>query len=197
MNTLLNTMANKVFVRRVCAGTLLAACCGYASAADNLDLTFSANVRETTCDIRIDGGTGDGTNNTIILGTDGKARVDHVADGSVTSPFKLVITECPSSLTALKTQVSGTVSPVKTALANSISSESGGAPNVGLSIARVSAPDAPFEINSTDDSKRLVWTADEISNKEVDLLATLVETKVLSAGTGTFETLATFNFTYE
>lgn len=196
MNTLLNTMANKVLVRSICSATLLAACCGYASAADNLNLTFSANVRETTCDIKIDGGTGDGTSNTITLGTEGKSRVDHVVNGSVTSNFKLVITECPSSLTSLKTQVSGTAA-TSTALANSIASSSGGAANVGLTIARVSSPGTPFEINATDDSKRLVWTGDEISNKEVDLLATLVETKADSASTGTFETLATFNFTYE
>ncbi|WP_333851355.1 fimbrial protein [Leclercia sp.] len=169
----------------------------YAMAADNLDVSFSANIRETTCDIKIDGGTGDGTSNTITLGTDGKARVDDIANGSVTFPFRLLITECPSSLTSLKTVVSGTASEVKTALANSILEPAGGAENVALAISRADNPQAPFEINATDDSKRLVWTQDEIGNKEVDLLATLIETKSGDAMTGAFSTLATFNFTYE
>jgi hypothetical protein len=33
-----------------------------------------------------------------------------------------------------------------------------------------------FEINSTDDSKRIVWTPGEITAKEVPLTAKLVET---------------------
>lgn len=196
MNTRLINLAHHAAVRSIGSATLLAVCCGYAAAADNLNLTFSANIRETTCDIKIEGGIDNGTSNTITLGTDGKSRVDHVAKGEVNTPFKLVISECPSSLSALKTEVSGT-SATKTALANSIDAVAGGAANVGLTIARASVPESPFEINSVDDSKRLVWSPEEISNKEVELLATLVETKTDSAGTGTFETLATFNFTYE
>ncbi|QGU17483.1 fimbrial protein [Leclercia sp. 119287] len=181
----------------MCSAALLLICSSYAQAADNLDVTFSANIRETTCDIKIDGGTGDGTSNTITLGTDGKARVDDIANGAVKFPFRLVITECPSSLTALKTVVSGTASDVKTALANSVTVPEGGAGNVALAISRADAPEAPFEINATDDSKRLVWTSSEINSKEVDLLATLIETKTDGAMTGQFSTLATFNFTYE
>ncbi|MDU4840229.1 MULTISPECIES: fimbrial protein [Leclercia] len=188
---------NKLPRQAMCSAALLLICSSYAQAADNLDVTFSANIRETTCDIKIDGGTGDGTSNTITLGTDGKARVDDIANGAVKFPFRLVITECPSSLTALKTVVSGTASDVKTALANSVTVPEGGAGNVALAISRADAPEAPFEINATDDSKRLVWTSSEINSKEVDLLATLIETKTDGAMTGQFSTLATFNFTYE
>lgn len=188
---------NKLPRQAMCSAALLLICSSYAQAADNLDVTFNANIRETTCDIKIDGGTGDGTSNTITLGTDGKARVDDIANGAVKFPFRLVITECPSSLTALKTVVSGTASDVKTALANSVTVPEGGADNVALAISRADAPEAPFEINATDDSKRLVWTSSEINSKEVDLLATLIETKTDGAMTGQFSTLATFNFTYE
>ncbi len=188
---------NKLPRQAMCSAALLLICSSYAQAADNLDVTFSANIRETTCDIKIDGGTGDGTSNTITLGTDGKARVDDIANGAVKFPFRLVITECPSSLTALKTVVSGTASDVKTALANSVTVPEGGAGNVALAISRADAPEAPFEINATDDSKRLVWTSSEINSKEVDLLATLIETKTDGAMTGQFSTQATFNFTYE
>lgn len=188
---------NKLPRQAMCSAALLLICSSYAQAADNLDVTFSANIRETTCDIKIDGGTGDGTSNTITLGTDGKARVDDIANGAVKFPFRLVITECPSSLTALKTVVSGTASDVKTALDNSVTVPEGGAGNVALTIYRADAPEAPFEINATDDSKRLVWTSSEINSKEVDLLATLIETKTDGAMTGQFSTQATFNFTYE
>lgn len=188
---------NKLPRQAMCSAALLLICSSYAQAADNLDVTFSANIRETTCDIKIDGGTGDGTSNTITLGTDGKARVDDIANGAVKFPFRLVITECPSSLTALKTVVSGKASDVKTALANSVTVPEGGAGYVALAISRADAPEAPFEINATDDSKRLVWTSSEINSKEVDLLATLIETKTDGAMTGQFSTLATFNFTYE
>lgn len=68
---------------------------------------------------------------------------------------------------------------------------------MAVTVARVSAPDAPFEVNSTDDSKRLVWTTAEISSKEVPLVARLVETQAGKATTGNFSAIATFNFTYE
>lgn len=183
------------FVRCIYAATLLSVTCGYAQAADNLDVTFTANIRETTCDMAISGGTGDGKNNTITLGTSGKTRIDTIAAGTATTDFKLVLTECPSSLTSLKTTVSGSASTVKTAIANS--ETSGGASYVGVSIARSSAPTTPFEINSTDDSKRIVWTPGEITAKEVPLTAKLVETQAGSATTGTFSAVATFNFYYE
>ncbi|MEG1209896.1 MAG: fimbrial protein [Leclercia sp.] len=192
----LNTRTKKMLMRSLCTGALVTLLSGYA-AAESLDVTFSANIRETTCDIKIDGGTGEGMSNNIVLGTNGKTRVDHIAGGTITSPFKLTITACPSSLNALKTTVSGTASTMTTALANSITVGSGGASNVGLSIARTSARSAPFEINSTDDSKRLVWTPGEIANKEVELTASLVETKTNSAAPGEFRALAIFNFTYE
>ncbi|WP_417314941.1 fimbrial protein [Enterobacter sp.] len=187
----------RLFVSTSLVAILLSAASA-VSAAENLDLTFSANIRETTCDIKIDGGTGDGTNNTIAIGANGSTRVDTIATGGAKENFKLVITECPSSLTALKTAVSGTVSDsLNTAIVNSVGTEAGGAANVGLSIARSSAPDAPFVINSTDDSKRLVWTQDEITAKEVGLVATLVETAANQAATGSVRAIATFNFSYE
>ena len=186
------------FVRCIYAATLLSVTSGYAQASDNLDVTFTANIRETTCDMAISGGTGDGKNNTITLGTSGKTRIDTISAGTATTDFKLVLTECPSSLTSLKTTVSGSVSNLmNTAIANNIASASGGASYVGVSIARSSAPTTPFEINSTDDSKRIVWTPGEITAKEVPLTAKLVETQASSATTGTFNAVATFNFYYE
>ena len=52
-------------------------------------------------------------------------------------------------------------------------------------------------INAGSDTGRLVWTSQEINNKEVPLVATLVETQTGQGTTGAFSALATFNFTYE
>jgi type 1 fimbria pilin len=168
-----------------------------AQAAD-LEVSFTATLRETTCDMKIEGGTGDGTNNTIPVGTAGKTNLADIVSGSdaASTQFKLKITECPSSLAGLKTTVTGSASGyLKTAIANAATSSK--ADYTGVSIARVSAPDAPFEVNSTDDTKRLVWTSSEIGSKEVPLIARLVETQAGKATTGNFSATATFNFVYE
>ena len=149
----------------------------------NLDVTFTATLRETTCDMTIEGGTGDGQSNTIQIGTAGKTSLGDIINGvdTVTAPFKLKITECPTSIAAIKTTVAGIAST----------------DYIGVTIARASAPTSIFTPNSAEDSKRLVWTQAEINAKEVALLARLVQTKSGSATTGDFSALATFNFTYE
>ncbi|WP_436858396.1 fimbrial protein [Citrobacter tructae] len=164
----------------------------------NLDVTFTATLRETTCDMKIEGGTGNGTDNTIPIGTGGKTNLGDIVNGSdaASTTFKLKIVDCPSSLSKLKTTVTGSASGyVKTGIVNAAASSP--ADYMAVSIARASAPDAPFEINSTDDSKRLVWTGTEISGKEVPLVARLVETQSGKATTGNFSAIATFNFEYE
>lgn len=154
-----------------CSSLLIAT--ALPSQAVTLDATFTANIRETTCDMAIEG------------------------DSAAQTTFKLKITECPSSLAALKTTISGTSSAIKkTALINT-STDSNATEYIGLTIARTTTPDAPFVIASTTDSERLVWSTTEIASKEVPLVATLVETSSGKGTTGPFSTLATFNFIYE
>lgn len=180
-----------------CSGLLLAT--AFPSQAASLDVTFTALLRETTCDMAIEGGSGDGQNNTIPIGTSGTVSLDKILNGdsSAQATFKLKMTECPSSLQSLKTTVSGTKSGyINTVIVNG-SSASDAADYMGIQIARTSATDAPFTINATADSGKIVWSSQEISNMEVPLVATLVETLSGKATTGTFSALATFNFTYE
>jgi len=168
------------------------------AAGTSLDVTFTATLREVTCDMRIEGGTGDGTDNTIPVGTDGKINVVDIINGAdaATTQFKLKIIECPNSLVTLKTTITGAASSyVKTAIANSATTSK--ADYIGITLARVSAPDTPFEINETDDSKSLIWTATEIANLEVPLIARLVETQSGQATAGNFSAVATFNFEYQ
>jgi type 1 fimbria pilin len=169
-----------------------------ASRAENHDITFTATIRDTTCDMQIEGGSGDGTNNVIPIGASGKVRLDYIVlkNAKATTSFKLKMVSCPSSLTSLKTTVSGIASPIKTAIENSLSGD-GSAENIGVAIARTATPDSPFTVNSTTDSQRLIWSSAEISSGEVSLIASLVETKSGQGTTGNFSGIATFNFTYE
>lgn len=163
----------------------------------NLDINFTANIRETTCDMKLVGGVGSDTQQTLTIGNNGQVRLDDVRAGNANAQFKIVIVECPSSLRSLKTTVKGApASKLKTALTNQLI-PSGGANWSGVEIARASSPEAPFLINSTDDANRLVWTAAEIANKEVPLVATMRETSPGEMTIGAFQTVGTFEFTYE
>ena len=182
----------------LCAVVLLALSAQAMAGSTNLDVTFTATLRETTCDMAIEGGTGNGQNNTIPIGTAGKTSLADIttAADTASATFKLKIVACPSSLAGLKTTITGTQSAdMVTAIANAASATP--ATNMGVSIARASASTAPFTINSTEDAKRLVWTGGEISGKEVPLIARLVETKTGEATTGNFSARATFNFEYQ
>ncbi|EAO2685134.1 fimbrial protein [Salmonella enterica] len=188
------------------AALIAMACTGTAAAAGtNLDVNFTANIRETTCDMKLYGGTGTDTSQTLKIGSDNGVRIEdfgtsanRVGNAGAQGTFKIMIVECPPSLTSLKTKISGTASGLlKTALANSVKKENGGADYSAVSIARVSQPDAQFMIGSSNDAESLVWTTDEIKAGEVPLIAVLQATKDGAVTTGTFEATATFEFSYE
>lgn len=180
---------------------LLCVSCGILSSniyATDLTVNFTANIRETTCDMRITGGTGNNQNNTIAIGNSGKTSLDKIlsGDASVSVPFSLDIVTCPSSLAVIKTTITGTQSGiVPTLIINGITSTDK-ADYLGVSVARASGGEA-FTINSTVDAKRLVWTTSEIAAKKVNLLAKLVPTDATKVTTGAFNATAIFNFTYE
>lgn len=168
-----------------------------AAAATDLNVNFTANIRETTCDMKLVGGEGSDTAQTLTLGNNGQARIDDIRAGNVTAKFKIAIIDCPSSLRTLKTTVKGSPAGyLKTGLVNQLTG-AGNANYSAVEIARESAPTAPFTINSTNDSERLVWTTEEITNKEVPLIATLRETYADRLSIGQFQTVGTFEFTYE
>jgi type 1 fimbria pilin len=170
-----------------------------SSYAASLDVTFTANLRETTCDMLIEGGSGNGKNNTIPIGSGGIVSLDKILNGdsAAQATFKLKIVECPESLKSLKTTISGAVSGDGSTIITNGATTADAASYLGMTIARISATDAPFTINAGSDDGRLIWSSQEISNKEVPLVATLVETSSGQGTTGTFSALATFNFTYE
>ncbi|MGS4681307.1 fimbrial protein [Enterobacter soli] len=165
----------------------------------NVNVNFTAYLTETTCDMKLVGGTGSDTKQTLKIGdSNGEVRLESVVAGTATAKFKIAIVECPASLQSLKTTVKGTpAGALPTGLVNQITVANGGANWAAVTVARESKPEAPFKINSTTDSERLVWSATEITNKEVPLVATLRETSTGKMTLGTFQAVATFEFTYE
>lgn len=182
----------------VVAMTMLALSGSALANGTNLDVNFTANIRETTCDMKLVGGTGSDTQQTLTIGSNSQVRIDDVKAGTANANFKIVIVECPASLTSLKTTVKGSPSGyLTTGLVNQITKANGGADYSAVEIARADTPLAPFTINSTVDTERLVWTATEIQNKEVPLVATLRETQTNKMTIGNFQAVATFEFSYE
>lgn len=176
------------------AGLCLLPC--LTAQAQSLNVTFSANILETTCNMQLTGGTGDGSNNTYVIGdANGKVGLDDILNKTDDAKvnFSLKATECPSSLSSIKTSINGTVSSyMDTVIVNSASS--GGSSYVGIALARASAPDSFFKVNT---SGALAWTSAEINAGKVDLLARIEATNSSKATTGAFQADVTFNFTYE
>jgi len=191
------SMKKNLFSLSIVATTMLALSGSALAEGTNLDVNFTANIRETTCDMKLVGGTGSDTQQTLTLGNNGQVRLEDVRARNVTATFKIAIVECPSSLKSLKTSINGKKGSYSaTGLVNQLIS-SGGANFSAIEIARESTPDAPFYVNSTADANRLVWTQEEIANKEVQLIATMFETQANELTIGAFQTVATFVFTYE
>lgn len=171
----------------------------FAANSTNLDVNFTANIRETTCDMKLDGGQGSDTVQTLTIGnSNGEVRADDVRNGTATANFRLMIVECPASLQSLKTTITGTASGLlPTGLTNTIGKAAGGVDYAAVTIARQGDPKTPFVINATTDTGRLIWSSTEIANKEVPLVAAIAETKTNGMTTGAFNATAVFQFTYE
>lgn len=184
----------KLFWRMVLTGLSLPL--SLTAHAQSLDVTFTANILETTCNMQLSGGTGSGSNNTYIIGdANGKVGLDDIINKTDNAKidFSLKATECPSSLSSINVSLNGSGSSiVNTIINNSLSGS--GSDYTGISIARASAPDSPFKVNT---SGALTWTAAEISAGEVDLIARIEPTNSAKATTGAFQADVTFNFTYE
>ncbi|MGM8407417.1 fimbrial protein, partial [Enterobacter hormaechei subsp. steigerwaltii] len=103
-------MKKNLYSLSVVAVTMLALSGSALAEGTNLDVNFTANIRETTCDMKLVGGTGSDVQQTLLLGKNGQVRLDDAKAGTANANFKIVIVECPASLTSLKTTVRGTPS---------------------------------------------------------------------------------------
>ncbi len=67
--------------------------------------------------MKIEGGSGDGTSNVIPLGLTARcASIIILKNAKATTNFKLKMVSCPPSLASLKTTISGSASPLTTAV---------------------------------------------------------------------------------
>ncbi len=127
----------RVYMKRNCLSLPIAAfvamaASGSALAANstNLDVNFTATIFETTCNMKLVGGTGSDTVQSLTIGNaNGEVRLDDVRNNAATANFQIVLVECPASLSSLKTTVTGTPSNLlPTGLANSLAKGTGKVP---------------------------------------------------------------------
>jgi hypothetical protein len=144
--------------------------------------------------MKLVGGTGSDTKQTLKIGdSNGQVRLESVVAGTATAKFKIAIVECPASLQSLKTTVKGTpASAMLTGLVNQITVANGGRTglqsrlHVNLNLRRLLKSTQP-------PMQSALWTATEITNKEVPLVATLRETSAGKMTIGTFRPLQRLN----
>lgn len=176
------------------------------------DVTFTARILATTCNMAVNDGAAGGAATVYIGDADHKVTLGDLINeqnstatsGPTIAAFNIKASGCPASLQSIKTTITGTQNGNKVLVPSSIAD--GDAKGVGVKIARASAPDQPFTIftsttASTDGSEVILWdTASEVGDgKQLDLIAHLVPTTTLITGltSGKFNAIATFNFDYE
>lgn len=83
----------------------------------NLDVNFTATVNETTCNMKLQGGNGSDTDQTLQIGNDIGVRIsdfgtsaNRAGNAAAQGNFKIMIVECPPTLTSLKTKITGSQS---------------------------------------------------------------------------------------
>lgn len=194
-------------------GATLPVTANAGSGDQSFDVTFNANIRNTTCDMTINGANAAAT---ITIGTGQVTLSDiihHKDDNTTTAPnmatFSLEVKNCPTSFSGIKTTISGTpYANDATILLPGTSDSRNATSALGVKISRASASTDYFKIfsgtnTSESGSEVIIWTADEMDKAKdgkVMLLARLVPTGEYSKtnpGIGQFQATATFNFSYE
>ncbi|MCX8290011.1 fimbrial protein [Enterobacter pseudoroggenkampii] len=188
------SMRNNIL--RLSMATVLTAGAGTAM-AQNLDVNFTANVLETTCQMKLVGGTGSDTSQTLTIGNN-NLHIEDIKNKSsnAQAAFQIKMVECPQSLTQLKTTLTGDVSGYNASLIKNGLSGSGASGQSGVGIAR--EEDASETLIKPGEDGNLTWTAAERSAGELKLVAAIRETTTSPGITaGNFSAKATFNFEYQ
>lgn len=209
------TLKSNKYLRSLPVAMLALAVCSsvHADNGDSIDITFRANIRDTTCDMTINDSD---SSSTIIIGADGKVSLGDIikyqtseaASGPTMAQFALKIKNCPESVTGIKASISGATSGYDSGTPKTIllpGTGETGPTGVGLKFSRVSAPTSYFAIfaneteTSDNDAEVIKWSPAEIDSKQVDLVARLVTTRIsgTTPAVGAFQATATFNFSYE
>lgn len=170
----------------------------------SLEVTFRATVAATTCVVAVEGGTGDGKSQTVVIGnSSGQVLMDDLLNGTegATTKFSLQATECPADMPTFYTTIQGEKdTQAQTALANQAHG-TGAAQGVGIVIATTAAPDTPLALNSKIDAATFNWRFTDntlfMQSATAELIARLVPTSGSSnIRTGSVQATAVFHFDY-
>lgn len=164
--------------------------------AQDISIDFTATIKESTCSMKITGGTGSDTHQTLTLGTGGKIGLDKIENkaAEASANFRIIASNCTPGLSKISSKIAGQIPSGSTTLIEPTATGTGYTQNIGVGFFRKSATDSDmFKINQ---DGQIVWTADEITNG-LDLTAALRESKPGQGTIGDFKATATFSFSYE
>ncbi|MDW3779437.1 fimbrial protein [Kluyvera cryocrescens] len=171
----------------------------------NIDVTFKATVADTTCVINVVGGSGDGKNQTVVIGdSSGEVSMESVVNGdsAATASFSLQATECPAAGTpSYFTTIQADSDPQA---GNMLLNQAEGplaAQGLGISLSRADSLDTPLILNqklSYGDFGWQVLTQDNFTQSvEARMVARIAVTSaVSSAKAGSVQATAVFHFDY-
>lgn len=184
--------------KRLLAASAIAMIFPLSSQAEDVNVDFTATVLATTCSMSIvalDGSTitGDATNGyTLAMGDVGLDKITTKSADSQKN-FKIVASECSGSLAKITTTLASSQSASGSFIKNE-STDSGAATNIGMGFKRKSVSDETY---LTPGSGKFDWTDEERSNNAVEMTVALRELTEGKGTIGAFNSIATFNFTYQ
>lgn len=169
-----------------------------------VDVTFTASIAATTCLITVSGGTGDGKNQSIVIGdSSGQVQFDDVVNhrDTATVAFSLEATECPSEMPLFFTTIRGAADPQGQSMLENENATANGAKGVGIYIATAAHPDTPLALNQQIAYDVMGWRFFDktlfMQSAEANLIASLAPTSgIENVQTGNVQATAVFHFDY-
>lgn len=171
----------------------------------NIDVTFTATVADTTCVVNVVGGSGDGKNQTVVIGDSaGEVSMDTIVSGdsAATADFSLQATECPAAGTPnFFTTIEADVDPQAGNMLLNKAEGLQAAQGLGISLSRADSPDTPLTLNQKIDYGTFGWqelVKDNFTQSvQVPLIARITATvDPALAKAGNVQATAVFHFDY-
>lgn len=191
---------------------LLLACGLSASTAEaepvvggSIDVTFTATVADTTCVVNVVGGSGDGKNQTVVIGDSaGEVSMDAIVSGdsAATANFSLQATECPAAGTPnFSTTIQADSDPQASNMLLNKAAGALAAQGLGITLSRADKTDTPLTLNQKIDYAAFGWqelVKDNFTQSvQVPLMARIATTvDPTLAKAGNVQATAVFHFDY-
>ena len=182
--------------KRFAQATALLLCSSQAY-ADSINVDFTATILETTCAMKLQGGTGSDAYKTLTIGAGGLIGLDKIIlkDPSASAPFSIIAHSCSAGTSKISTKITATASGSAPKLIVPASGSGSTTSFIGAGIYRAGTSDANMLSLNSDGA--MLWTNDDITAGKVDLIVVLRETQSGSGTPGIFNATATISFSYE